>query len=341
MPKLLLSDSGGSPLSNMGRAVQIVDRICAVAGSSDLINELQTRSTRLRRILDRRNNDKLFDWLMETLSYQGVSDRLAHGYMQRNGRLGWTDVSAGAANSGGCPKLNSYWHFEGCGYSKATGSCAEPRFRAACRLPVVKLRNGRLNQLGYSLFLFIRDIADGDLIGWLDARLQANLTDDAVALGRTAIIEPLKNVYGVSDKVLMMTFAMVLMSAPKRYTGWFEVGAAMVAIDTLVHAFLFRTGITGRLGKTHSYGRACYDDGGCASVILAIAKQIDCRKFNPSFPASFPRFIQHAIWQYCAQSGLDICNGNHIDDRKRCENSACHIYGFCDRKAPKIGQIPQ
>jgi hypothetical protein len=33
------------------------------------------------------------------------------------------------------------------------------------------LRNGRLNQTAYSLFLFIRDIADGDLVGWIDRQL--------------------------------------------------------------------------------------------------------------------------------------------------------------------------
>jgi hypothetical protein len=31
--------------------------------------------------------------------------------------------------------------------------------------------HGRLNQLAYSLFLFIRDVADGDFVGWIDRRL--------------------------------------------------------------------------------------------------------------------------------------------------------------------------
>jgi hypothetical protein len=35
------------------------------------------------------------------------------------------------------------------------------------------LRNGRLNQLAYSLFLFVRDVADGDLVGWIDNQLAA------------------------------------------------------------------------------------------------------------------------------------------------------------------------
>ena len=63
---------------------------------------------------------------------------------------------------------------------------------------------------------------------------------------------------------------------------------------------------------------ACYRRGGCAEIVEAVAKRIDARAFNPTFPAVFPRFVQHAIWRYCAQSGLAVCNGNRIDDRKSC-----------------------
>jgi hypothetical protein len=66
-------------------------------------------------------------------------------------------------------------------------------------------------------------------------------------------------------------------------------------------------------------------------VIEAIAHEIDARQFNPRFPRTFPRFVQHAIWRYCSQQGLDICNGNNIDDRARCENKDCELYSNCDR----------
>jgi hypothetical protein len=145
----------------------------------------------------------------------------------------------------------------------------------------------------------------------------------------------MRNIFGVADKVLMMAFASLLMSAPAKYSGWFGVGAAMVAVDTLVHAFLARTGVLQRLGHEHPYGPACYQQKGCADAIRSVAAHIDCRKYNPGFPVNFPRFVQHAIWQYCSQSGLDICNGNHIDDGKRCQNKECHIYGFCGRKPLK------
>jgi hypothetical protein len=66
-----------------------------------------------------------------------------------------------------------------------------------------------------------------------------------------------------------------------------------------VHNFLVRTGILAR------FDTACYQVGGCADIIDAVAQRIDARQFNPGFPQLFPRFVQHAIWRYCAQSGLE------------------------------------
>jgi hypothetical protein len=136
-----------------------------------------------------------------------------------------------------------------------------------------------------------------------------------VARMRDAVIAPLREIY-VSDKVLTMALSSILLGAPKRMRLWHEVGASMIAIDTLVHNFLHRTGILHRFDAAHAYGSGCYGGGGCADVIQAVGERIDARAFNPAFPTVFPRFVQHAIWRYCAQSGLAVCNGNRIDDRK-------------------------
>ena len=188
--------------------------------------------------------------------------------------------------------------------------------------------------MAYSLFLFIRDIADGDPVGWIDRQFQ-DADDPAspsrLAKLREALIGPLREVYGVSDKALTMSLSCILLAAPKRLHLWREVGASMIAIDTLVHNFLVRTGILARFKANHSYGAACYQPGGCADIIDAVAQRIDARQFNPGFPQPFPRFVQHAIWRYCAQSGLDVCNGNRIDDRQSCNNVYCQIHTNCDR----------
>jgi hypothetical protein len=150
---------------------------------------------------------------------------------------------------------------------------------------------------------------------------------------REAIIGPLRNVYGVADKVLAMALSSLLLGAGKRRPLWVEVGATFVAIDTLVHNFLHRTGILRRLCADHPYGDKCYEPGGCAGILGLLAANIDAREFNPAFPATFPRFVQSAIWRYCAENGLDVCNGNRIDDDSRCDNGHCQLFRRCDRIA--------
>jgi len=103
----------------------------------------------------------------------------------------------------------------------------------------------------------------------------------------------------------------------------------MIAIDTLVHNFLHRTGILHRFSADHAYGSACYRPGGCADIIETVAGRINASAFNPVFP----RFVQHAIWRYCSLSGLDVCNGNRINDSRRCEKKDCRVRLMCDRVA--------
>jgi hypothetical protein len=52
---------------------------------------------------------------------------------------------------------------------------------------------------------------------------------------------------------------------------------------------------------------------------------------SPGHGGFSPRFVQLAIWRYCSQQGLDVCNGNRLDDWHRCENRHCRLYGICDR----------
>jgi hypothetical protein len=63
--------------------------------------------------------------------------------------------------------------------------------------------------------VFMRDVADDDFVGWIDAQLgSVNCQSaDRLAALRQAIIGPLRNVYGVADKVLAMALADLLLSA--------------------------------------------------------------------------------------------------------------------------------
>lgn len=331
--KFAQRDADVSPLDH---AVRLIHPVCCFAGSGNFVADMQSdRDPQgLRSAIVQQDTAAIFDSLVSALSYQGISDQVATNYMDQHGRVTWRQIETGLSRRPPCPKLQSYWHFRDCRYDKASRTCAEPEYCSRCPLPVHPLRNGRLNQTAYSLFLFIRDIADGDFVNWIDGRLKsaAEPNDPArVSRMREALIEPLRNVYGVADKVLTMALSTVLLAADDERVAWREVGASMIAIDTLVHNFLYRTGILNGFDAKHAYGPSCYRPGGCAAILQAVAEQIDARQFNPAFPKVFPRFVQHAVWRYCAQQGLNVCNGNRIDDRKSCANIYCRIYSICER----------
>jgi hypothetical protein len=325
------------PNPNLAYAVKLIHATCCLSGSPSYIDDVHADlgDRGILRAIKDHDTPALFDWLIETLSFQGISDAVASDYIAQHGSVHWVEIAEALARTASRPRLRGYWRFYDCQYNKGSNSCSEPSHIDACPLPRHPLRNGRLNQMAYSLFLFMRDIGDGDFVAWIDQQLIAvdSRSPDRLDELREAIVGPLRNVYGIADKVLAISLSPLLITAGKRKPLWFEVGANLIAVDTLVHNFLHRTGVLQRFCVDHPYGVSCYQPGGCATIVRLIATQIDAREFNPAFPATFPRFLQHAIWRYCAESGLDVCNGNRIADGARCDNTHCQLFRQCDRVA--------
>jgi hypothetical protein len=168
-----LHDRGRSPAKTdaaLVHARSLILRVCHIAGTAAFIDEagLGREGKDLRKAIRGRNTAALFDWLVAALSYQGISDEVAKTFMDRHGLASWQVIESALRKRPNCPKLKSYWHFYDCRYNKSRFTCAEPDHLADCQLPRSWLRNGRLNQTAYSLYLFVRDIADGDLVGWID-----------------------------------------------------------------------------------------------------------------------------------------------------------------------------
>ena len=139
--------------------------------------------------------------------------------------------------------------------------------------------------MAYSLYLFVRDIAEGDLSAGSINAWHPALTNAGKPPGTAyrAAAPRLRRLRQDIDHDALGALAWRL----RRPSGWFETGKDMIAIDTLVHNFLHRTGILDDCGAQHGYGVGCYANGGCADIIQAIAAQIDARAFNASYPAYF------------------------------------------------------
>ncbi|WP_407530281.1 hypothetical protein [Methylobacterium oryzisoli] len=319
-------------------AERLVLQVCRASPDPTYLKRLRTQLTRqgIRRAVAQHDTPALFNWLVEVASYQGIADTIAWTYMQQHGRVRWADLQAAFSSGPKCPKLASFEAFHGCRYRKASHTCAHPEHLPGCPLPTHPLRKGSLNQAAYALYLFMRDECRGDLVAWIDAQLAA--ADQPGALDRAqrmreALLRPLAGVHGFGPKVASMAFAELLLGTDPKRERWLSVGSSLIVVDTLVHNWLHRTGILQRLDAEHAYGPACYRPGGCAEIIEALARRIDARQFNPAFPAVFPRYLQKAIWAFCAENGLGICNGNQIDDSQSCTDHTCYLSSNCRRIA--------
>ncbi len=309
------------------RFYRLINNLCDIShGTNEFIG-----SSKITRMLLQQDTSAIFSWLLRTFSYQGLSDRAVESFISKNANTSFEDVrNSLGVNS--CNKLNGFWTFEGCAYQKLQQSCSHTTLLRKCGVPKLPLRNGRLNQLAFSLFFFIRDVAQGELVEFLNSGVSAISENATPRHVHEQLIPPWKAIYGVSDKVATMALSTLLLGSPSNWHGWHAAGGSLIVVDSLVHNFLHRTGIIQAFGTKHTYGAGCYAAGGCFDAIGELAKFVDARRFNIDFPSYFPRFVQLAIWRYCAQSGWNICNGNKIDDRTRCVVRACSLRNDCWRK---------
>jgi|ERR1051326_1740090 hypothetical protein len=321
--------------------VALVAGICTRYGDTAYLETIRREMVQhgIAKAVRERDSRRLYDWMMVCFNFQGVSNGVAAAYLEDHGNAQFDAVARQIKRGASvCPKLREFRAFKSCGYIKSRSTCNNPRALPRCPVPTHDLRKGALNQAAFSLYLFTRDEADGDFVGFIDRVLEAADRPghpDRIAFMRKALVREFLKIYGIARKIIYMTFADFLMASDPDRPRWRETGGSMIAIDTLVHNFLHRTGIHFRYGLGHAFSSTCYGPNGCERILDELARSIDARQFNSTFPAYFPRFIQHALWRFCAESKAGICNGRNIDDRNRCVQRECPVFSCCGRVALK------
>ncbi len=244
-----------------------------VSGPVDFLDGIAARLTGagVQRAVAERNTAPIYDWLMTIVALQGISDAVALGWDARHGGISWAEVSGALSARPSCPRLRSYGRFQGCGYRRGRGTCAELAHQRECPLPRHALRKGGLAVAAYSLALFIRDVRAGDFVAWLDASLAhadpgPDSANRAERLG-IAVVKPLTGIVGIGPKLWSLMLAELLLVGDRGRKRWVTAGAEMIAVDSLIHNFLHRTGSLRRCGADHRYGPACYTPGGCAEIL--------------------------------------------------------------------------
>ena len=290
--------------------------------SSDLLEILH--SGKPRRLITR----LLFKPLFGSLSFQGISDAAAISYQNTHGRITFWHIQRNlrkARRKGAfCIKLGSFNTYRDCKYQKTGPKCQNRNIISDCPVGKHDLLKGVLNIKAYSLYFYIRDVCYGDLISHIDRIIDSHENPiDA----RDALVKDFTRIWGVGDKLANMTLSYLLLSDPDKHQR-IRVGQSMIAVDSLVHNFLHRTGILNFYNANHIYGPLCSKH--CLTVLDKISGLIDAREFNPDFPECFPRFIQFSIWRFSSREGLGICSGFSIDDTNPCNQTSCPVYNLCD-----------
>src|ERR1039457_1933700 len=97
----------------MTHALRLVRGVCQLAGPFALIDDAQASLQREGVIaaVNRHDSATLFDWLMNTLSYQGIANNIAQQYLDQHGNVTWAEIETPLSQQPTCPKLGGYWLF--------------------------------------------------------------------------------------------------------------------------------------------------------------------------------------------------------------------------------------
>ena len=116
-----------------------------------------------------RDTPALYDWLVTELSYQGISDQVAAGYMEHHGKATSQAIAGDLEARPSCPKLASYWHFPTADTARATTPAASQTICRSVLCPIlVSERKAEPDGL-FAVPVHSR-VAGGDLVGWIDRR---------------------------------------------------------------------------------------------------------------------------------------------------------------------------
>ena len=77
-------------------ATDLILLTCRASPDPFYLRRLRANLTRtgIKAAVTSHGTPVLFGWLMEILSYQGVSDAVAWTYMEQHGRITWADIQA-------------------------------------------------------------------------------------------------------------------------------------------------------------------------------------------------------------------------------------------------------
>ena len=91
----------------MAYATDLILQTCRASPDPFYLRRLRTDLTRtgIKAAVATHDTPVLFGWLMDMVSYQGVSDAVAWTYMEQHGRITWGGIESACYQNPPCPTL--------------------------------------------------------------------------------------------------------------------------------------------------------------------------------------------------------------------------------------------
>jgi hypothetical protein len=69
------------------RSLKLIERVCGLAGSLTFLDDVRVglQKAGIQNAVAKYDTPRIFDWLLESFSYQGVSDQVARNYIRQHG----------------------------------------------------------------------------------------------------------------------------------------------------------------------------------------------------------------------------------------------------------------
>lgn len=161
---------------------------------------------------------KLYRYLLGSFIFAGGGDQANYSYYAKQRVKPTFNRIKRALQTVRCPKLVNFEGFTGCGYQKTEPHCREPAFLNSCPLPTFDMKRGSLNQMAFSLYFFLRDVARGNFYAHTRQHFgEGRLTDEEVNTLLLSFIGKVTKIANVGPKLAYMALSGLFLT---RYPGW-------------------------------------------------------------------------------------------------------------------------
>ena len=81
---------------DLAYAISLIRQVCEVAGHNNIIEDtrLSFEEIGLLEAIQKHDDDAIYNWFAAAISYQGISDRVAAGYIEAHGCIDAADIRA-------------------------------------------------------------------------------------------------------------------------------------------------------------------------------------------------------------------------------------------------------